>query len=185
MNWQGSWDEDYVDPRDYAVGLLDAKKIGSGFKAPAGVVGSIGQGIAEAISGGRPKTFFLGPDFRFWIKADIYVDENDSVTEVKTGKTRIKDYQISFYQKGLFGGGISVMFVQNPFSGVIGPDILDYVTLRQRNVPYSQVWFTGLNESPAGRKANESKPSMHLRSQVRGKPKHAGHSWPVADLRPG
>lgn len=55
----------------------------------------------------------------------------------------MRDYQIAHYQRRQFRGGVHVLFVQDPFSGRIGPDINDYLILFRRRVPYLQVWSTG------------------------------------------
>jgi hypothetical protein len=142
MTWQAEWAQaEREDVAAYAKGLLNANKLGSGFRAPKDVLGTIGQGIAEAITGGHPKSFHLEPPLPTILRVDIYLPETDSAVEVKTGGSKVKGYQLWGYQKALFSGGFSVMFVQNPFNGEIGPDVGDYIELQQRSVPYTQVWF--------------------------------------------
>ena len=106
-------------------------------------LGGMGQTIAEIITGGRPRAFFLELPSRARLKADIYVSATDSVFEVKTGGSHIREGQIAHYQRGHFNGGFGVIFVQNPITGEVGPDLRDYLILRKRGVSYTQVWFSG------------------------------------------
>ncbi len=48
------------------------------------------------------------------------------------------------------------MFVQNPFTGEIGPDLGDYLILREKGIMYTQVWFTGTNAKPIAPSAKGS-----------------------------
>jgi hypothetical protein len=149
MSWQNSLhlqDSKYFQTS--VKGLLDGSKMGTGFRVAKDVLGVIGQGIAEAITGGRPKSFLVEPPLPTRLRADIYLPETDTTVEVKAGGSKVQECQILKYQKGLFSGGFSVMFVQNPFNGEIGPDIGDYIVLRQTKVAYSQVWFTGVRSEP-------------------------------------
>ena len=145
MSWQDN--QPFPGPEELQTnikGLLDADKIGSGFRVAKDVLGIIGQGVAEAITGGGPKSFLVEPPLPTRLRTDIYLPETDTAVEVKAGSSKVEEYQILKYQKGLFSGGFSVMFVQNPFNGEIGPDIGDCIVLRQTRVAYSQVWFTGV-----------------------------------------
>jgi len=110
---------------------------------PKHIIGRIGQEIAETITCGRPKSFLLiTPNFHKHFRADVYIERTDSALEVKTGRSKIESYQISDYQSACFTDGFSVMFVQNPHTGEIGPDLGDFITLRARGVAFTQVWFT-------------------------------------------
>lgn len=121
-------------------------EIDSRFRITKRLLGEIGQNIPESIYEGTPRTF-LDPQSRSLLKVDIYNPKEDSAVEVKAGGSRVKEYQIA-HQSRKFKGGLRLLFVQNPFTGENGPDLGDYIILRQRAVPYSQVWFSALWGSP-------------------------------------
>jgi hypothetical protein len=158
MSWQNS--PSLQDTEGFQIqvkGLLDGDKIGSGMRVAKDVLGIIGQGIAEAITGGRPKSFLVEPPLPTRLRTDIYLPETDAAVEVKAGGSKVEQHQILKYQKGLFSGGLSVMFVQNPFNGEIGPDVGDYIVLRQTNVPFVQVWFTSVRSEPLRRPKEDAR----------------------------
>lgn len=54
------------------------------------------------------------------------------------------------------------MFIQNPITGGIGPNLHDFLILRRRGVPRTQVWFTGVSYAGPNQKRSTSR--------ARGKP---------------
>ncbi len=142
---------------------LRGNDLGSGRKAAGKTLGEIGQGIAEMITGGCPASFPIEPGSRLRLRTDIYLHELDAVVEVKAGGSKVRDYQVAQHLKRHFAGGLTLMFVQNPFTGEIGPDLGDYLILRKRGITYSQVWFTGTNAKPIALSAKESPGEARLR----------------------
>ena len=109
----------------------------------SGVLGNMGQSVAETITGGAPKTFrFNTEGGRVRFRADIYLSDIDAAVEVKPGGSRLHDYQLDNYQLAQFNGGFSVMFVQNPLTGEIGPVFHDCVLMAERGISYTQVWWS-------------------------------------------
>jgi len=109
-----------------------------------GALGKIGQAIAEVVTGGSPRSFLPELPSRARLTVDIYLPRTDHAVEVKTGGSKLREHQVAHYQRAGFTGGFSVMFVQNPSTGEIGPGMRDYLILTRRGIPYSQVWFTGV-----------------------------------------
>ena len=76
------------------------------------------------------------------MRADIYQSDIDAAVEVKAGGSKLREYQLNNYQRAQFNGDYSVMFVQNPLTGEIGPDFHDCVLMAERGISYTQVWWS-------------------------------------------
>ena len=76
------------------------------------------------------------------MRADIYQSDIDAAVEVKAGGSKLREYQLDNYQRAQFNGGYSVMFVQNPLTGEIGPVFHDCVLMAERGISYTQVWWS-------------------------------------------